>query len=82
VVSVEPGGTVDVVYYESQETSTASNPFCTIRVAMELVGGVPTSLRVKAPDWMVAHLVVHGKPPWRVLAIRAGYVKLGIPGKY
>jgi len=32
VVNVEPGGTVDVVYYESQETTTASNPFCTISV--------------------------------------------------
>ncbi len=32
VVNVEPGGTVDVVYYESQETPTVSNPFCTIRV--------------------------------------------------
>jgi hypothetical protein len=37
---------------------------------------------VKAPDWAVAHLVVHGKGPWRVLAIRAGYVKLGILGEY
>ena len=37
---------------------------------------------VKAPDWVVAHLVVHGRGPWRVLAIRAGYVKLGILGKY
>ena len=36
VVNVEPGGTVDVVYYESQETTTASNPFCTINVG----GGV------------------------------------------
>ncbi len=32
VVKVEPSGTVDVVYYESQETTTASNPFCTISV--------------------------------------------------
>jgi hypothetical protein len=32
VVNVEPGGTVDVVYYESQETTTASNPVCTISV--------------------------------------------------
>jgi hypothetical protein len=32
VVNVEPSGTVDVVYYESQETTTVSNPFCTIRV--------------------------------------------------
>ncbi len=31
-MNVEPGGTVDVVYYESQETTTVSNPFCTIRV--------------------------------------------------
>src|SRR5262249_25538598 len=30
VVSVEPGGNVDVVYYESQETATASNPVCTV----------------------------------------------------
>jgi hypothetical protein len=33
VVSVEPGGNVDVVYLESQETTTASNPFCIVRVA-------------------------------------------------
>jgi hypothetical protein len=32
VVNVEPGGTVDVVYYESQETPTASNPLCVINV--------------------------------------------------
>jgi hypothetical protein len=32
VVTVEPGGNVDVVYYESQETLTASNPICTINV--------------------------------------------------
>jgi hypothetical protein len=32
VVNVEPGGTVDVVYYQSQETSVATNPFCTISV--------------------------------------------------
>ena len=36
VVNVEPGGTVDVVYYESQETTVTSNPFCTISVG----GGV------------------------------------------
>ncbi|HYL13591.1 MAG TPA: hypothetical protein VEV41_11180 [Terriglobales bacterium] len=32
VVNVEPGGTIDVVYYESQETTTASNAVCTINV--------------------------------------------------
>ena len=37
---------------------------------------------VKAPDWVVAHLVVHEQGPWQILAIRAGYVKLGILGKY
>jgi len=44
VVNVEPGGTVDVVYYESQETTTTSNPFCTIRVAT-LSGNVPLRRR-------------------------------------
>jgi hypothetical protein len=34
VVSVEPGGNVDVVYLESQETTTAANPLCSIRVAV------------------------------------------------
>ncbi len=33
VVSVEPGGSIDVVYYESQEMPTSSNPTCTVRVA-------------------------------------------------
>ncbi len=33
VVSVEPGGNVDVVYLESQETATAANPLCSVRVA-------------------------------------------------
>jgi hypothetical protein len=33
VVSIEPGGTVDVVYLESQETTTTTNPFCIVRVA-------------------------------------------------
>jgi hypothetical protein len=32
VVSVEPGGNVDVVFYESQETPTSSNPVCNVRV--------------------------------------------------
>jgi hypothetical protein len=32
VVTVEPGGNVDVVFYQSQETSTSSNPFCTVSV--------------------------------------------------
>jgi hypothetical protein len=32
VVNVEPSGTVDVVYYESQEVPVGSNPFCTISV--------------------------------------------------
>jgi len=30
VVTVEPGGNIDIVYYESQETPVASNPSCTI----------------------------------------------------
>jgi hypothetical protein len=33
VVNVEPGGNVDVVYLESQETTTASNPVCSIRLS-------------------------------------------------
>ncbi len=33
VVTVESGGNVDVVYYESQETTVVLNPFCTITVA-------------------------------------------------
>jgi hypothetical protein len=32
VVTVEPGGVVDVVYYQSDETPTASNPVCNISV--------------------------------------------------
>jgi hypothetical protein len=44
VVTVEPGGNVDVVYYESQEVPTSSNPFCTVRVAT-LSGGVPLRRR-------------------------------------
>lgn len=36
VVTVEPGGNVDVVFYQSQETTTASNPQCTVSVG----GGV------------------------------------------
>jgi hypothetical protein len=32
VVTVEPGGNLDVVYYESQETTVGSNPFCTVSV--------------------------------------------------
>ncbi len=36
VVSVDPGGVLDVVYYESQETPVASNPTCTVSVG----GGV------------------------------------------
>jgi hypothetical protein len=32
VVGVEPGGNVDVVYLESQETTTATNPNCIVRV--------------------------------------------------
>jgi hypothetical protein len=36
VVSVEPGGNVDVVYYESQEQPTTSNPTCNVGVG----GGV------------------------------------------
>ena len=33
VVSIESGGTVDVVYLESQETTTSANPVCSVRVA-------------------------------------------------
>jgi hypothetical protein len=40
VVTVEPGGNVDVAYQEGQETPVATNPFCTIRVAT-LTGNVP-----------------------------------------
>lgn len=32
VVTVEPGGNVDVVFYQSQEANTTSNPFCTVSV--------------------------------------------------
>ncbi len=32
VVTVEPGGNVDVVYYESREESTVSNPICNINL--------------------------------------------------
>jgi len=32
VVTVEPGGNVDVVFYQSQEVPTSSNPFCTVSV--------------------------------------------------
>ncbi len=32
-VSVEPGGNVDVIYYESKEHAISTNPFCTIRVS-------------------------------------------------
>ena len=44
VVTVGPQGEVNVVYYESQETTTTSNPFCTIRVAT-LSGNVPLRRR-------------------------------------
>ena len=37
---------------------------------------------VKAPDWLLMDLMEHGECPWRLLAIRAGYVKLGLLGKY
>ena len=37
---------------------------------------------VKAPDWVLMDLMEHSECPWRLLAIRAGYVKLGILGKY
>jgi hypothetical protein len=33
VPSVEPGGNVDVVYYESQEAATSSNPECVMNLA-------------------------------------------------
>ena len=32
VPSVEPGGNVDVVYYESQEAATSSNPECVVNL--------------------------------------------------
>ncbi len=32
VVTTEPSGTLDVVYYESQETTVGANPFCTVSV--------------------------------------------------
>ena len=37
---------------------------------------------VKAPDWLLMDLMEHSECPWRLLAIRAGYVKLGLLGKY
>jgi len=37
---------------------------------------------VKAPDWLLIDLMEHGECPRRLLAIRAGYVKLGLLGKY
>ena len=37
---------------------------------------------VKAPDWLLMDLMEHSECPWRLLAIRGGYVKLGILGKY
>jgi len=46
VVTVEPGGNVDVAYQEGQETPVATNPFCTIRVAT-LTGNV--ALRRRGP---------------------------------
>lgn len=36
VVTIEPGGVVDVVYYESNETPTASNPLCNVRFSATL----------------------------------------------
>lgn len=33
VPSVEPGGNVDIVYYESQEAATASNPVCVMNLS-------------------------------------------------
>ena len=36
VVTVEPGGNVDVVFYQSQEAPTSSNPFCSIRFSSSL----------------------------------------------
>ena len=37
---------------------------------------------VKAPDWLLMHYMKHGEGPWRLLACRAGYAKLGVMGKY
>jgi hypothetical protein len=37
---------------------------------------------VKSPAWLLMDLMEHGECPWRLLAIRAGYVKLGVLGKY
>jgi hypothetical protein len=33
VPTVQPGGTVDIIYYESQEVPTADNPECVVNVA-------------------------------------------------
>jgi hypothetical protein len=37
---------------------------------------------VKAPDWLLMYYMRHGEGPWRLLACRAGYAKLGVMGKY
>lgn len=37
---------------------------------------------VRAPDWLLMDLIEHGECPWRLLACRAAYVKLGMLGKY
>ena len=44
VVTVEPGGNLDVVYYESQETTVSSNPFCTVSVGGRRRRGTANSL--------------------------------------
>ena len=37
---------------------------------------------VNAPDWVLMELMENAECPWRLLGIRAGYVKLGILDKY
>ena len=37
---------------------------------------------VKAPDWLLMDPIEHGECPWCLLAIPAGYVELGLLGKY
>jgi hypothetical protein len=44
VVTVEPGGNVDVIYYESQEVPTASNPICSINTGAVRRRGPANSL--------------------------------------
>ena len=43
VPSVEPGGDVDVVYYESQEASTPANPECVETLGTDFFGVGPAN---------------------------------------